>query len=119
MSVMAIESIERVIKRNENIGRHWFSDGAMSFFKSRVSQTAYLSVDGKRSFFVSSEQGPHGPRMYSVRVQDHATGGIDTVGEFQEFAKRYNAHKVAMALADGRMKVTDKVYHTLDGQVVI
>lgn len=80
---------------NEVKSRHvgnWFDTSTMRFFNSRVSSTAYLSADSKRSFFVSSEKGPHGPRMYSTRVQDCATGKIDTVGEFQGYSTGKRAH---------------------------
>jgi len=110
---LGTEHINKVKSRHNG---NWFNADTMRFFNSRVSSTAYLSADKKRSFFVSSEKGPHGPRMYSVRVQDCATGSIDTVGDFQEYATRYNAHKIAKALGEGRMKVTN---HTLGGQAII
>jgi len=82
---------------------NWFSRGAMRFFSSRVSSTAYLSADGKRSFFVSSERfNMQTPRSYSVRVQDCETGAISTVDEFQRYATGYQAHKAARALTEGK-----------------
>lgn len=86
---LGTEHIGEVKSRHQG---NWFNAGTMRYFNSRVSSTAYLSADKKQSFFVSSEKGPHGPRMYSVRVQDCETGSINTVGEFQRFATRKRAH---------------------------
>ena len=97
------ENIQEV--RNRHSG-HWFDAKTMRFFSSRVSETAYLSIDGKRSFFVSSERfDMETPRSYTVRVQDCETGSISTVDEFQRYDSRYNAHKVAKALSKGDVVV--------------
>jgi len=114
-----IESIGRVRARNSVHGGHWFDHSTMHFFKSRVSETAYLSADDKQSFFVSSERysQDYAPRRYTVRVQDCETGSIDTVGNFQGYATGYNAHKVAKALSEG--KTPEDVYITLNGKVIV
>lgn len=75
---------------------HWFSEGAMRFFKSRVGIDAYNGPGG--IYFVSSEQGPSGVRRYSVRSYDLATDTIDTVGEFNAYTRGV-AHRMAGACA--------------------
>lgn len=63
---------------------HWFSKDTMRFFKSRLSETAYLCND--HYYFISSEKsGYDSPRRYSVRSMDNDCN-ISTIGEFQEFA---------------------------------
>lgn len=67
---------------------HWFSQGAMSFFKSRLPQDAYL-VDGVY-YFVSSEKGPNMPRLYTIRTMGN-DGQVKTVGEFQAYTTKARA----------------------------
>lgn len=86
-------------------GSHFFSPGAMRFFRSRVSEQAYADRKGG-AFFVTSEMGPDRRRLFSVR---HFRGGakrgtsgactIDTVGEFQGYKNSAAAHRVARKLA--------------------
>jgi hypothetical protein len=65
----------------------------MSFFSSRVLwQTLTPLADGYA--FVSSEQNdypyaPRAPRLYTVRL--FRGNGIETVGEFQQYATRLEA----------------------------
>lgn len=67
---------------------YFFSEGAMRFLKSRISAIAYKTQDGTKAFFVTSEKCCTEPRLYSVRVFDFATLGVNTVGEFQEYKSR-------------------------------
>lgn len=96
---MYIESVVTVERRHNG---HWFDADTKRFFSSRVSDTAYNNEQGK-SYFVSSERDTfrnrQPKRLYTVRVQDHETGDIDTVGEFQGYKTRYQAHKAARELA--------------------
>src|SRR5271166_1281025 len=80
-------------------GRHWFDRDTMRFFKTRLPQGGYTSVDGKRVYFVTSEHGPHMPRKYSVRVWDRETRGIGTMGEFNSYTSRSAADRVARGYA--------------------
>jgi hypothetical protein len=48
--------------------RHWFDAGATEFFRTRYPQGGYTTKCGTKTFFVTSEKGPHGPRAYTVRA---------------------------------------------------
>lgn len=63
---------------------NWFSKGALRFFRSRFPRTAYKV--GYSFVFVSSEQGPYGPRAYSVRLLD--SRGVTTIGDFNAYTRR-------------------------------
>ena len=96
---MITESIVTVQRRHNG---HWFDADTMRFFSSRVSDTAYNDENG-HSYFVSSERDTYRnrqpKRLYTVRVQNTETGDIDTVGDFQGYSTRYQAHKAAQELA--------------------
>lgn len=62
---------------NRQKGFHWFDQGTLSFFRSRVS-----NWDCVTGYFISSERGPDGYRKYSVRKADFETGNVSTVGGF-------------------------------------
>lgn len=70
---MTYFTIDQIEQANAQHGHHWFEAGTMRFFKSRVSGPV---INGR--YFVSSERGPSGPRLYSIRVAD-ADGAINTV----------------------------------------
>lgn len=100
----------------DRMGSHWFSQSTMRFFRSRVAQYGYGTVDPyeqpneARVFFVSSEQfqgsdGRRAPRAYTVRVMDWATGNVGTVGEFQAYGSRGSADRAARKLASGAATV--------------
>lgn len=80
---------------------HWFSQDTMRFFRSRVGSYGYLSQsDGAKVFFVSSEQFDYAsPRLYTVRVQDRATGEISSASEFQQYASWSGADRAAQRMA--------------------
>ena len=85
---------------------HWFSPGAMGFFRSRLSQTLHY---GARSiYFVSSEQGPSGVRRFSVRRYDVESGSIDTVGDFQAYKSLSGAQARAERLAHRELRSLPK-----------
>lgn len=84
---LRIGSIKRM---NARIGHHFFSPDTMAFFNSVVYPNTRGIADerGKltATLFVTSEQcdwGDH-PRLYTVRIFDHVTCQIGTVGEFQQ-----------------------------------
>lgn len=77
----------------------------MRWFRSRVSDHAYVHLTKGYAFFVSSEQnhgsgGPY-PRLYTVRMYDLITGKIgDAPGHtFQEYKSRSGANKAAQKAA--------------------
>jgi hypothetical protein len=77
---------------------HWFDRDTMRFFKSRVGDKAYADGRGG-AFFVSSEQGPHMARAYSVRHYSADRCGIDTVGDFMGHKTSAQATAAAKKLA--------------------
>jgi hypothetical protein len=91
------EDIYRIKQRHTG---HWFSPDTLRFFRSRVAQGGYVTPDGARVYFVSSEQFDYNsPRLYTVRVQDRQTGAIDTLGEFQQYGSRNTADRAAQKAA--------------------
>jgi len=76
----------------------WFEKGAMRFFKTRLGDKAYADGVGG-AFFVSSEQGPHGPRAYSVRRYSAERCSVGTVGEFMGYKTSAQATSAARKLA--------------------
>ena len=98
----------RLEELNRRNGGHFFDAGAKRFFRSRISGDAWLSADGRKAYFVTSEQfadhtGRIDPRRYTVRVFDMASGMIDAHnhGEFQAFASGSGARGAAKRAAEG------------------
>jgi hypothetical protein len=102
-------SIADVKRANAESGGHWFDRDTMRYFKTRI-ETGIVKCGSvgegaahrfTRARFVSSEQGPHdhSPRAYTIR-EAQPDGGIDTVGEFQQY-KTLRAAKAAI-LTGGR-----------------
>lgn len=86
---------------------HFFDDSSKRFFRSRISQDAYLTADKSKGYFTTSEQfvGSQGaaPRAYTLRVCDMKTGTIDTVGEFQAYETGAQAKRAALKAANGQV----------------
>ena len=83
---------------NQQHGGHFFSAGALRFFRSRVSEKVHQGPGGV--YFVTSEQfDARSPRRYTVRRFDPGSRGIDTVGKFQQHATSRQAHAAAARLA--------------------
>ena len=108
---MTVHEIERKTKG------HWWDKDTMRFFGTRVHSAVYEGPGG--TFFVTSEQPPHGPRLCSVRefiIEDdpsctnphHAKGSIETRGEFCAY-RRYVAHRLARLAASGVARPFDYV----------
>lgn len=82
-------SIDGVRAANRSAGQHWFDRDTMRFFNSRISDCLYsgrLFVSSERMRYESST-----PRRYTVRFVD-TDAGIETLGEFDEFATSRQAH---------------------------
>lgn len=89
------EGLHEIVNANREIGHHWFSEGAMEFFRSSLS-------DGKvywgRVFVSSEAHESHGiDRAFTVRVADD-NGAVSTVGHFMQFASFEDAVKHARDL---------------------
>jgi len=93
-------TISEIRQANAAAGFHFFSDGAMKFFRSRVDTQAYEGPGGV--FFVTSEQlefhDYSAPRLYTVH-QYRADGGIDGASEFQQYGSLKQARAAARAFA--------------------
>ena len=93
-------TISEIKNANAAHGQKFFSPGAMRFFGCRVLPVVY----GGR-YFVTSEQYPGCPRLYSVcRASD--TGQVDTMfdcpggpGGFQAFGNASSAKRAAIFCA--------------------
>jgi hypothetical protein len=81
---VSIEEVKRLSRG------HFFSDGAMRFFNSRLGLTAWRYRDGY--LFFTSEKGPDEVRRYSVRFQD-GLGKVHTKGDFQAHSTARQAVK--------------------------
>lgn len=83
---------------HQNHGGHFFSAGALRFFRSRISEKVHQGPGG--IYFVTSEQFDEcSPRLYTVRHFQPISCGIDTVGQFQQHATGRPAHAEAARLA--------------------
>ena len=94
--------------RNKKAGRHFFSEGTMSFFASWLHNDGVEDSEGN-VYFVTSEQfvpsrGRPDPRKYTVRVQS-PDGDVSTHGEFQAYATLGAAEDAARAAAAAETKV--------------
>ncbi|MBW3127279.1 hypothetical protein [Hymenobacter profundi] len=83
---------------HQNHGGHFFSAGALRFFRSRISEKVYQGPGG--IYFVTSEQfDERSPRLYTVRCFQPQSRGIDTIGLFQQHTTGRRAHAEAARLA--------------------
>lgn len=77
--------MDEVMKINAEKGQFFFSEDTMNFFDSIVESEELINGE----YFVTSEQFSYEnvrmKRLYTVRKFDVETGGVDTVGEFQQF----------------------------------
>ncbi len=85
---------------------HFFDESSKRFFRSRISQDAYLTADKSKGYFTTSEQfissrGERAARLFTLRVCDMSTGDINTVGEFQAFGTGAQAKRAALKAANG------------------
>lgn len=100
MSNTQYTSIEQIKDANARAGKYFFSDGAMRFFNSRVSDVVHTGPGGV--YFVTSEKFDwKTPRRYTVRQFNPETAGVDDASEFQQFASSDAAHREAARLAKG------------------
>ncbi len=84
------KNVNEIMQANAQSGGHYFEASTMRFFRSRVLN----GVHGGR-FFVTSEKGPSGVRLFSVRKADD-DGTISTVGGFQAYSTAAEATEAAI-----------------------
>lgn len=91
-----LHTLDQIKRRHE--GR-WFDAESMRFFRTRILSDIVLDRMRERTLFLTSE--PYvwdGPRVYTVRAADWATGKVSTVGEMGEHESLPAARR-ALALA--------------------
>ncbi len=88
--------VSQIISASNRAGSHYFSRGAMRFFRSRVLSQVMHGPGGV--YFVTSEKGPNEIRRFTVRKFDPVTADIDTFGPFNELT-REKALRVARIAA--------------------
>ena len=116
VTTVSIADVESLANR---AGSHWFESSTMRFFKCRVAQTAqYIPADDVSDdnrdtgtyLFVSSEQGPHDVRRYSVRKvtisRELREDGYNAF-RFQVCTDGFQSHET-QAKAKSAMKATIK-----------
>ena len=78
-------------------GGYWFSPSSTRFFHSRYPRFAYKA--GGEAYFVTSEQFDYkSERLYTIRVCNLLTGGIETLGDFQQYSSGKEAIKAMMRI---------------------
>lgn len=87
MTTIQTIDIRDVIAKHQG---HWFDADTMRFFKTRLPSVAYQV--GDRVLFVTSEKGPNGIRLCTIREQLE-DGSIRTVGDFQAYYTRLQAFR--------------------------
>jgi hypothetical protein len=67
-------SVDQIVKHNKDVGQHFFSDGAMQAFGSRVYEYLVLG-----RYFITSEKDHYsgGGRAYTIRYAD-GSGRVHT-----------------------------------------
>lgn len=98
-STMRAVSIEDIKQASLKGDKFFFTPDVMRFFRSRVGEYGYASEDRRLVYFVTSEQGPSGPRAWTVRVIDMQTGSIDDASPFMHYTSGNGARYAARALA--------------------
>ena len=98
-------TIAVVKQRAASCGSHFFERGTLRFFNSKVERSIYPSRDGRRIYFITSEQfkpssGIADKRRWSLRVQRGCR--IATVGDFQAYSSLTAARDAARALVRRR-----------------
>jgi hypothetical protein len=85
MTDTTLWTMNKIKEHMRAAGSHWFDPDTMRYFKCRLSGEVYQGPGG--IYFVSSEQGPHGPRKCTVRRFTPETADIDTAGEFNSMSR--------------------------------
>jgi hypothetical protein len=78
--IMALQNMNEIRAAAAKGMSHWFSAGSMAFFGTRLFESS-VKPTKSGALFITSEQPPHGARMYSVR-RAYDSGVIETVGTF-------------------------------------
>lgn len=92
------QTITQVRELNRDAGHHFFNPDTLRYFRSRISRRVYPAIGC--TYFVTSEQfDDTTPRRYTVHVI-FPSGNIRSMGEFQDYATREEAHRAAYNYAN-------------------
>jgi hypothetical protein len=74
-------TIAEMKKRDFEYGQYWFSEGAMSFFNTKIE-----SEPSEKGFFITSEyMDEPNKKRYSIRFFDQETSKVETIGDFRAY----------------------------------
>ena len=73
-------TITEMKRLNKEAGQHWFSEGAMKFFNTKIE-----AKPNKNNLFITSECPDGGVRRYTIRRFNPETYEVETASEFWEF----------------------------------
>ena len=91
------KTIKEIKDANEEVGRYFFEKDTMRFFRSIIETRKPIAG----SYFITSEQfDNNSPRLYTIR-QAESDGGINTIGDFQEYKTKEDAKKAINELTKG------------------
>jgi hypothetical protein len=80
MNTIKKMTISEMKAAHKEIGYHWFSEDAMSFFNTIIE-----TQPNKANIFITSERMEKWqPKMYTLRWFNPETKHIDTLGEFRQ-----------------------------------
>lgn len=101
-----IANMEMLQDHATYVGNPWFSEGTMSFFKTKLYPNLVQLPDNGdgagRGLFITSEKRGSEPRRFTVRifVATRDTLSVDTIGEFQEHAAKKGAESALKRFAE-------------------
>lgn len=90
--------IDEIKEANENAGRYFFSPDTMRFFESEIDEEVFQGAGG--IYFCTSEQPPHGPRVFKVRRFNPDNGDVWSASS-EWFKSLGDAKEIAEELANG------------------
>lgn len=98
--LLHMHAVERAA---EDRGSPWFDRPSERYFHTILSRKVYPSHEQERTYFVSSDPSPYGPRWprkYTIWVIEWSgCEGPRAIGGFQHYTKYRWVHSVAAELA--------------------
>lgn len=89
------KTLADVRQANKEIDHHFFDRNTMHFFGTKIESTLYAG-----RYFITSEQPPHGPRLFTIR-EAQPDGQVKTVGDAHGFKFKDDAREAIRALLRG------------------
>ena len=79
--------MQAVIEANKAAGHHFFDEGAMEFWGSKIESPLFPN----NCFVTSEDNFDRSKRLYTIRRFDPAKGSIDDASEFQAYSTKEEA----------------------------